>query len=78
MFELSVWLIVTFYSPDTPHGKTILEQQYTSEPAMAVTQCTEDALPWLAKAAETSRGEWMIDVACQVRHEEAEPARGRE
>lgn len=81
MFEAAIYLVVTLYSPDNPRGKTILEQQYhisDKDPDAASDQCEADARPWLRKALRTTRGDWMLDVACQVRHDEAEPAKGRE
>ena len=79
MFEVAVWLQVTLYSPDQRRGQLVYEQQYMGdETETAAVRCMEDALPWIVKASQVKRGTWMLDVACQVRHEEAEPAKGRE
>ena len=80
MFETAVWLVVTLYSPDRPRGQTVYEQQFSiaaDAPELAIDDCTAAAAPYLRKAIRVNRGEWMLDVACQVRHEEAQPASGR-
>lgn len=80
MFEIAVWLVVTLYSPDAPRGKTIFEGEYVitdlTDLDAADDRCEADARLWRKKALTTKRGTWMLDVACQVRHDEAEPANG--
>jgi hypothetical protein len=81
MFETAVWLVVTLYSPDAPRGQTVYSKEYAvaaDVPERAIEDCYADAVPYSRKAVHLNRGEWMLDVACQVRHEEAQPAKGRE
>lgn len=80
MFEVAVWLVVTLYSTDKPRGQTVYEQQFSvaaDAPDLAIDDCGIAAAAYLRKAMRVNRGDWMLDVACQVRHEEAMPASGR-
>lgn len=79
MFEVAVWLVVTLYSTDKPRGQTVYEQEFSiteDAPDLAVDDCAAAAAPYLRKAIHVNRGDWMLDVACQVRHQEATPAKG--
>jgi len=80
VFELTVLLVVTLYSPDTPRGATIYTKEYPiseDAPELAIEACYADAAPYSRQAIHVGRGTWLLDVACQVRHDEAEPARDK-
>lgn len=84
MFEVAVYLVVTLYSADKPHGQIVWKEEYpiieptSAARAAADDACDADARAWRKTALRTSRGNWMLDVACEIQHDEAEPAKGHE
>jgi hypothetical protein len=81
MLETAVWLVVTLYSPSDPDGLVIYHQEFpvaADAPELAGDNCLAVAAPYMRKALHVNRGNWRLEPACSVQHEEAEPAKGRE
>lgn len=84
MFETAVLLVVTLYTPEDRHGQVVWRQEYqitenTQEAKDAAGDlCVDEARPWVKMALRINRGHSMLDVACDVQNEEAEPAKGHE
>lgn len=78
--ELTVWLMIYASDPNTKTRYEIEDREIsivsceTSEAECIADKCAELQRPWIIKAAGVKRGDWILDVRCQLEHEEATPA----